>query len=212
MKSNREELIRQFVAAKNIKQVDLNSKSFLEEFSNWLKERKEAGDKYLSIISRFGLFKDNSKCAEVGKGIEDSITLPYNTKLLSPYIDVNMISNPNRVIDADLSVYKNDTFPIISTKEIKIQVVPNSKIATYMTQNPYNNKMIEGWNQLHNSGYNNIVVGIYGNEHDKDKHEKKDMLLRLRRKLNGNFTELEYVFNDEYFCVVGTEKKNNIIR
>lgn len=207
MKSNREELIRQFVVAKNIKNVDLNSKSFFEEFSNWLKERKGIGEKYISIISRFGLFKDSFQYAEVGKGLQDSVTLPYNTKLLTPYIDENMISNPNRVINANLSVYKNDVFPFISTEEVKIQVVPNNKISTYMTQNPYNNHIIDGWDELHNSGYNNIIVGMYGSEYDKDKQEKKDMLLKLRRKLERNYTELEYVINDEYFCVVGTKQR-----
>ena len=207
MKSNYDELIKQFLAACGTKHIDLKSKSFLEEFSNWLKERKEVGEKYVSIISNFELFKDNSKCAEVNKGIEDSVTLPYHTKLLTPYIDVNRVDDPNRVIDADFSIYKNNKLPIISTKDVKIQVIPNNRIMTYMTQNPYDSQMLEGWNNLQNSGRNNIVVGVYGKEYDKDKSKKKDMLLRFRKQLDNNFREIEYVLNDEYFCVIGTKQK-----
>ena len=71
MKNNREELIKQFIAAKGIKDVDVESKTFLEEFSSWLKERKAIGNKYIEWLKKFGLFQDSTKCAEVGKGIHD---------------------------------------------------------------------------------------------------------------------------------------------
>lgn len=206
MKSNREELIKQFVLARGIKHTDLGSQSFLKEFSNWLKEQKEIGDKYISFISNFGLFNNSVRCAEVNKGIEDSVTLPYNTRLLSPYIDINKISEPSRVINANFFVYKNYNTPIISTKEVKMEVIPSDKIKTYMTQNPYDSNMLNDWSCLHNSKRNNIVVGVYGKEYDKDKNEKKDMLLRFRKQLNNDFREIEYVLNDDYFCVIGSKE------
>lgn len=206
MKSNREELIKQFVLARGIERVDLSSQSFLQEFSNWLKERKKVGEKYISFISSLGLFKDNSKCAEINKGIDDSVTLPYHTRLITPYIDIDTIGDSQRIINANFSVNKQYTTPIISTQEITMKVISNREIKTYMTQNPYNTNMLEGWSHLHNSKYNNIVVGVYGKEYDKDKATKKDMLLRLRKQLNNNFKEVEYVFNDDYLCVIGSKE------
>ena len=206
MKSNREELIKQFVLARGIERVDLSSQSFLQEFSNWLKERKKVGEKYISFISSLGLFKDNSKCAEINKGIDDSVTLPYHTRLITPYIDIDTIGDSQRIINANFSVNKQYTTPIISTQEITMKVISNREIKTYMTQNPYNTNMLEGWSHLHNSKYNNIVVGVYGKEYDKDKATKKDMLLRLRKQLNNNFKEVEYVLNDDYLCVIGSKE------
>ena len=208
MKNNREELIKQFIAAKGIKDVDVESKTFLEEFSSWLKERKAIGNKYIEWLKKFGLFQDNTRCAEVGKGIHDSITLPYHTKLLTPYIDDNIVNNSDRVIKAKFLINPKMKAPTISTEDITLKVVSNKEISTYMTQNPYGNILPDNLEHLHNSGYNNIVVGVYGNTNDKDIEEKKEMLRRFKSKLEGNVKDFDITINDDYFYVIGSKEEN----
>ena len=206
MKSNYDELIKQFIDASGIKHVDLKSKSFLEDFSNWLKERKAMGEKYVAIISELGAFKDSLQCAEVNKGVEDSVTLPYHTKLLTPYIDKSMVDESERLITANFSIDTKRVMPFISTDEVKMASISNDAIRTYMTQNPYDARMLDGWDLLHNSRRSNVVVGLYGNESDKDRSKKKDMLMRFRHQLVNNFREVECVLNGEYFCFVGSKQ------
>lgn len=211
MNSDYRELFNQFIAARGIKNPDVHSELFMREFFYWIKERKVIGNKYLSNISDFGLFRDSVCCAEVNKGIDDSITLPYHTKLVTPYIDANMIDDPERIIDGNFYINKNHNLPIVSSNEVKIRVIPSCDIMTYMTQNPYNSNMLDGWDILHNSGRNNIIVGIYGNSYDKDRQDKLEMLLNFKRMLK-NIKEIDYTLGDEYFYVLGSSSKRPLAR
>ena len=212
MKSNYSELVKQYIDAKAIKDSDISSETFEKDFVEWIKERYEMGKKYLSILKRCDMFKDSFKCAEVSKGIDDSITLDYHTRLVTPYIDIDMIDNPSRIIDGDFSVNEKHVLPIISNEEIKLKVIPNKEVKTYMTQNPYSDGLLEGWDALHNSGSNNVIVGIYGNINDSDKQRKIDMLTSFKRKLKDGYREVRFSFDDEYYHIIASNEEKTRIR
>ena len=117
-----------------------------------------------------------------------------------------MVDNPDRIISANFLVNTNMKAPVISNDDIALKVITNQEIVTYMTQNPYHN-MPKNWEHLHNSGYNNIVVGVYGNVADKDQDEKKEMLLRFKNKLDNRVKSFDFTINNEYFCAIGSNKE-----
>ena len=43
-------LIKQFAMAKGIKNIDINSSLFKNEFASWLQSQRKAGDLYLSFV------------------------------------------------------------------------------------------------------------------------------------------------------------------
>lgn len=203
------ELFKQFCAARGIDKISGSFEVFEREFSGWLKEQKETGNEYLSIIKKFNLFSSNNKCAEVNKGVEDSITLPFHTKLITPYIDDTFINESDRIIGGNLYVNKTHIVPVITSDAVNMMVIPREQIRTYMTQNPYSFDMIDGWDVLHNSGRSDIIVGVYGNVNDSDREKKIESLLQFKRKLNGMYREFNYVINDKYFYVVGSAESKS---
>ncbi len=209
MENSYMELFKQFCAARGIDKIECSFEDFEREFSGWLSEQKEIGNEYLSIIKNFNLFSGNSKCAEVNKGIEDSITLPFNTKLITPYIDDTSINESDRVIDGNLYINKIHIVPVLTSDTVKMMVIPREQIKTYMTQNPYSFNMLDGWDALHNSGRSDILVGVYGNVNDSDREKKIENLLQFKRRLNGLYREINYVINDKYFYVVGSAKNKS---
>ncbi len=211
MKNNYSELFNQFIAARGIENSDVYSDTLMRDFFDWIKERKTIGNKYLSHISDFGLFRDSSCFAEVNKGVDDSVTLPCHTKLVSPYIDKSIIDNPERIVDGKFYIDKKHVLSIVSTKDIKLRVISNGEIMTYMTQNPYNSDMLDGWDVLHNSGRNDIIVGVYGNTYDCDRQEKIENLLLFKKKLN-HVREFDYTFCDEYFYAIGSSSRRPKLR
>ena len=209
MKNSYVELFKQYCAARGIDKIQCSFEDFERDFSSWLSEQKETGSEYLSIIKRFNLFSANDKCAEVNKSMEDSITLPFRTKLITPYIDNTSVNESDRVIDFNLYINKTHVVPVITSDTVNMMVVPREQVKTYMTQNPYNFDMIDGWDILHNSGRSDIIVGVYGNTNDKDRQQKIDSLVQFKRKLNGLYREFNYVINDKYFYVVGSTEKGS---
>ena len=55
-----------------------------------------------------------------------------------------------------------------------------------MTQNPYTTIEIRNWEDLHNSGESDIIVGVYGSIYDKDIESKLKQIQELEEKLNGS--------------------------
>ena len=148
MENSYMELFKQFCAARGIDKISGSFEVFEREFSGWLKEQKETGNEYLSIIKKFNLFSGNNKCAEVNKGVEDSITLPFHTKLITPYIDDTFINESDRIIGGNLYVNKTHIVPVITSDAVNMMVITREQTRTYMTQNPYSFDMINGYSLL----------------------------------------------------------------
>ena len=204
MKNSYNELFKQFCAAKGIDRIQGSFEDFKREFLGWIGERKDIGAQYMYIINNFNLFSNNNTFAEVNKSIEDSITLPFYTKLITPYIDESFIDYPERIIEGHFYVNKSRVVSIVSSPEVMMKILSKEEIKTYMIQNPYDFNTIDGWDVLHNSGRNSIIVGVYGNYLDNDRQEKIDRLLQFKNKLKGNYKEINYVLNDRYFYLLAS--------
>lgn len=77
-----------------------------------------------------------------------------------------------------------------------------------MTQNPYTSAHIKNWEQLYNSGNSEIIVGVFGDIHDKDKTEKIRQLETIERKTQGSLAKTEETDGDTYLTVVASNPKH----
>ena len=78
-------LIEQYKKATGTKNVDLESVEFLRDFNAWIAKNKVIGDIYLGMLEERGIYFDTEKCAEVGKGKDDSIVTPYYTSIYQAF-------------------------------------------------------------------------------------------------------------------------------
>lgn len=192
-------LIEQYKKARGLYCIDINSKEFKIDFDNWLKKNEENGINYASLLFSIGIEFTDYKTAEVDKGNLDSVVLPYNTTIISPYVD-----------DIKRKDTFNSEFHIIDNKPYYKHF--NEKIFRYMTQNPYfftkkNYSEIIKWQNLHNKSKYDIVIGIYGNLYDCDRIDKINKLDKLKDKLYNNYIEEYDIINDTYYYVISSKKK-----
>ena len=173
-------LIEQFRLATGSKIADIHSETFVSDFSAWLINRQKIAKEYVSFLDYMGFHYADIDTAEVDKSEYDSVVKPFETTLITraPIKSIN----PERIIIGSMRVY--DSVPILvnaSQKKGISQViqVPNDIIHTFMTQNPFTKQNISGWESLHNSGKNDIILGIYGSIHDKDIESKFEQMESL---------------------------------
>ena len=194
-------LIEQYKQATGSKNADINSK----EFSEWVKERELTGIKYTLFLEYLKVrFKDND-CCEIGKGEYDSIIKPYDTLMITSATPVNEV-DPIRVIDGRLSILKGTPILIRHKNNCYFaDYIPSDIISTYMTQNPFNDGDVANWEDLHNSGESNIVIGIYGKTYDLDRMDKIRRMMDFQQKLsNYDYNEDYSVLGDDYYFAIGT--------
>lgn len=185
-------MICQFNDEKGIKNPDLTSKIYIEEFANWLYEKKKA----LGELNKYFNFNDidinSSNIAEVGKGKYDSIVLP-TTQIISPFGETLKKEN------SELIIYQGE--PIILGSIDKGQVVDK-----FLTHNPYTFEMIKAWPTLHNSGYD-IIFGICGYVQDKNIQEKRMQIDYLCYGMNEEIEENYDLINDIYVGYIRSNRK-----
>lgn len=151
-------LIEQFKQANNIKNVDINSQAFISEFSEWIKLRQDVSKHYIALLEYMELSKfADCDTAEVGKGRYDTIVKPFNTTIITPHISWLETLGNERIINAEL-VVMGET-PVLFGTNKNGKPISSSSNLTFMTQNPYTPIEIRNWEDLHNSGENDIIVG-----------------------------------------------------
>lgn len=198
-------LIEQFKAATGVKTVDTNSKEFMKEFREWLSKRQVMGDGYIALLNYMELYFDTPHCAEIGKGRYDSVVLPYETTIITPYSDGIIRVNDGEVINSDFNVFVGA--PLLTSNEMDFRVIQPHQISTYMTQNPYSSDAIRCWHQLHCNHNNAIILGVYGKTYDKDMETKINQLKKLRAKLFDNYVEDYALGGDNYWYALATDTK-----
>lgn len=202
-------LINQFIQAEAIKHPDINSKEFLQDFSNYLKQMQHHAKVYTKFLSSLGFDFKEENTVEVGKGKDDTVVIPYNTNIITTdpeyrFLDVDQ----KRIIAGKMIVCSKFAFLYNGQN---ITRLPHY-MRNIMTQNPYNEKEIDGFDDLHNYNNANIIVGMYGSIHDGDIKHKVSMLKNLKHRLNANIIE-DYGLNDEtYFYVVGSSLKEEKVK
>lgn len=207
MKKGLYELLKQFVVARGIKRPDIHSNEFMSEFYEWIKTRQAIGEEYLALIEEFNLPVKDSSCAEINKGVYDSITIDHDTTLITPYIEEKELYDPSRLIKYSLHVDSNFGFPEIKMEEGYRLIIPEHEVSTYITQNPYNQSLYKGLELLHNSNRNNIVFGVYGETSDKDIREKLNSVLRLRKELTRGYDETDMTTHGYYLYAIASEDR-----
>ena len=198
-------LIEQFKQATGIKNVDINSQSFMLEFSEWIKPRHSISNNYLDLLEYMELSQISyPDTVEVGKGQYDSIVKPFNTTIITPHIAGLETLGNERVINSEFVVIGNT--PVLFGNNRNGKPIATSSALTFMTQNPYTPTQIANWEQLHNGRENDIIVGIYGSVYDKDTESKIKQIEDLRDRLDDSYKEEYAVVGDTYCYAIASER------
>ena len=186
----------QYCMSLGIKPGKYNNKNFYSELQNWVKERYKIGLKYKSFLDFLGKDITTSNTAEVDKGKYDTIVKSLDTRVIThlPYDSTN-----NQVLNYHF--FPNSKNPGLLHYDFKkivdVYSCPDD-IKQFITQNPYFRTYLNGWDDLHNSGKYDIIVGMYGHIHDNDKEIKLKQLKELRNKLLLEY-KVEYECDRDYY-------------
>ncbi len=202
------DLIEQYKLATGIKSIDLQSEEFVTDFTAWLNERQQIAKNYAYFLDAMELHFAYADCAEIGKGGYDTIVKPFKTMLITPASQSLPDSEfQNRVINGNVRISGNK--PILVKQVLgknQYKEIPRDIISTYITQNPAKASYIFGWENLHNTYRNRIIVGVYGNIYDKNREAKLKLIKDFKAKLNeGNLIDDYTTMGDNYFYAVGTD-------
>lgn len=178
----------------NYKDIDMN------EFNEWLEKQQNNGEIYASFLYSLGLDITDSRNAEINKCSLDSIVLPYQTSIISPYIE-----------DIDRENTYNGELIIKGNTPYHHQY--NSKIFRFITQNPYYNfkrRDYIDFKNLHEYTKYDIAIGVFGNIYDKDRDSKIKMLEEFKKFLTVDYISEYDIFDDTYHYVIASVPKKKI--
>lgn len=204
MKNNFDYLIEQYKHAKGIKKADIYSKSFSIGFNNWLNQKKVIGNEFLDYLKFLDLDYKNSNCAEVGKGEQDTLVKPFDTKILS--LNTNEITgvDKNRFITGNLRIFEGNAYLFLNHE---LKVITNNVVDTYLIHNPYSFNSISGIEDIHNNGSANVILGVYGSTHDNDLEKKINRLNDIKDKLVGNYISEYETCDGAYYYILASKNK-----
>lgn len=204
-------LLEQFKKAYGLAKVDLHSNELISHFYEWIYKRQIDGENFLRLLDEAEIDTDVISCAEVGKGKFDSILMPYNATIITPYYET--FRNCQKPEDGKIIT---DTFDVIGgvpTLTDKNPIIPEMRIIkpeeiqTFMTFNPYADENIYRWAQLHNNKNYSIIFGVYGNIRDKDRDEKLQLLKRLKYLLFDSYTiDIDAVIGNNYYNITASDR------
>ena len=201
------DLFRQFCDAYGINNPKLDDQKMVKAFYDWLYEEKKDNDAfYLNQLDLLGVDYKKATTIEVGKGVDDSLVLPYSTMIL-PKDKEGLEQYGNRVIIGNLKFHGN--LPFIIQKGVHVDhSIPCDNYNTFMTQNPYRPYDLNDWEKLP-AGFHDLVVGVYGDVNDYDMEAKRDMLFKFMQKINPQYepdlSEIETL--DKYASIVRASSK-----
>lgn len=188
-------LIEQYKKARG-NELDLDSKLSLIDFRDWLYQMTLITKEYKNILlSNFDI--NNSNSIEIGKGIYDTIaTTDLNIRVATPFSLKNNIKM-EFVMIGNQPFYK--FYGTGTTNLVKIDDFNK----TFLTHNPYFENDILNWEVL-----NNIIVGVYGSNNDKDKEFKINLIRELKNKIN-NQEYIDYLDDtyDSYCYFIAPKQK-----
>ena len=217
MKDNMLEILinqyKEITGNKSLNIKDLESESIRHEFASWLYNRQKYCYRYIDFLYEICDKITERTTAEVGKTEYDSLSLPFDTTIISPYRFENL-EDKSRLIPSKFLVY--DESPVLYLERSnypQVIVLPSRRIDTFMTENPYSPYSIKNWNELHNSGNYDIAVGIYGDIHDKNINNNLKMLKDLRDKIIGSDYKFDYNHNGDiyYGALVSDRKEKKLV-
>ena len=201
------ELFKQFCDAYGVKNPKLDDQVMVKAFYDWLYEEKKDNDAFdLDQLDLLGVDYKDARTIEVGKGIDDSLVLPYSTVILPKDME-GFEEYGKRVVIGNLKFHGN--LPFIIQKGVHIDhSIPLDLYNTFMTQNPYSPYDLNDWEKLP-AGFHDLVVGVYGDINDYDMEAKKEMLYKFLQKIDPQYgpelSEIETL--DKYASIVTASSK-----
>ena len=203
-------LMKQFNQATGVKTPDIHSNTYISDFIEWIESRQKSSKEYIRLLEDMNQEKIKSPTTiEVGKGKYDSIVLPFDTKIITPYSEDLENIKETRVITSDFMVVGGMPVSYRTTPDGKLKEthhIPEKERLTFMTQNPYTPNNIKNWDQLYTSGRCDIVIGIYGDVHDKDIDIKVKELKKIKEKLEESYIQESIVEADTYCYAIASAK------
>ncbi len=197
-------LKKAFNAAAGYKDVGVN----YIEFEQYLRQMRDLGSEYLKILEEFGLDPLDDEITEINKGILDSIAYKNtNFSIVTPF-SRNMEKNSNNKIYRFKFISKMGV-PRFKTSNGSTYSSDDYFSHTFITQNPYDYSMIEGFSDLSHRGEYNTIFGMYGFTSDKDFNDKTRMLENVRNSMD-NYYEERLTDGDKYFYIVRTGVKTKV--
>ena len=200
-------LAMQYEKATGVKCKDLISVVYSKEFIDWLRKRRKMGEKYSNMLQEIGLLDlDDPYTVEVGKGFLDTLVKESSNAIITPYPKGFDIRIGKIIISPGFKVNYGVPTSVACDDVTEKNITSNHQL-TFMTQNPYTSAHIKNWEQLHNSGNSEIIVGVFGDIHDEDKEEKARQLEVLERKMQGSLAKMKETDGDTYLTVVASNPK-----
>ena len=199
-------LLNQFKTTMGIKTIDIHSKAFQNDFKEWLRLRQMQGYRYMDFLYELNNSVIERTTAEVGKSRFDTVVVPFDTTIISPY-DYKSFPARERIIPATLLAFSEPLLYFPDSKKAKLECFSTRSIDTIMTQNPYSRESISGYENLHNSGNIDIAVGAFGSIYDKNIKENLEMLKSLRQKISDGEYRVDYNHDgDIYFIALISDR------
>ena len=190
-------LIEQYKSARGYKELDSDKEKFKVDFYNWLSKNEQIGINYASLLYVLDIDFTTSKTAELNKGHLDSIVLPYETTIISPYSQ--KIDRENIFVE---EVEIKGCCPQLKKYENNIHRI--------MLHNPYNNFStfdFKKWRNIHEYTNTDIVLGMFGNVYDKDRDTKIKQLEIFKKHLTRECIEKYEILDDTYYYVIASKPK-----
>jgi hypothetical protein len=164
------------------------------DFIEWIEELKQNTRLYKNYIEYLGVNLGKYSSIELDKGKYDSIGKEF-TSIVSFYADTMNIANTRLVVhdDSPIIIYDSKIYGIGDCNSI-------------ITHNPFMKRDITNLILMHNMGFN-ICLGIYGNESDKDKLKKLEILKKISETMTD---DLEFYYDTEdrkYLACIKSERK-----
>ena len=215
MKGSIRDLFEQFKLSLGLHDITVNdinkNKKLSSAFYEWIQKRIVLCNGFTKILDEEGINYKDETCAEVGKGIYDSIVIPYDSFILSKHADEFTSCDASRLIRGYLEI--NDFgFPnIINNDKLMVSNVKDS-FETFLTFNPYTISDIRDWDKIYNSNNGNIIIGVFGNSSDRDKEQKIYYVRSIKSKLQYGYNETYASQDGNYYYVVETQSEKSRTR
>ena len=204
---------KEIMGISNLSVKDFKSSEFRREFAQWLHERDKLGNRYIDFLYEIKPTILERTTAEVGKTEFDSLVLPFDTTIISPY-EFENLENRERLINSKFMVYEEKPVLYFETKQQPCLVVlPEKRIDTFMTQNPYTPYSVKYWNDLHNSNQFDIVIGVYGSIYDRNIKSNLDLLKSIKERLVLSDYKYELTRDgDIYYGVIVSDRHDKVYK
>lgn len=196
-------LLNQFALAKGIKNIDVNSTDFMNEFCAWIVERKKSGEDFKLVLDEMGYDYKSKKVVEANKSKHDSLILPYESTLITPFYEGLDVSH-KRLYPALFGM--SGITPTAYTDEYSVGV-NLCFLNSFMINNPYDINYLYNAENLFNGNLVGGEVGFYGSTNDKDYENQMKLFEDFRDSIDGSYHEEHITMNDHYAMVLVSDNK-----